>query len=90
MLHLSIILHTKYLYWIHKQHHTGDMSSIGALDAHPVEHLFGTPSDEGSFQFSIQQASLDSNDPNEAIRSAVNDNPRAHTEWLHSSGVYGN
>jgi hypothetical protein len=67
-----------------------EMGGVEALPSSAVEHLFGTPSEEGSFQFSIQQASLDSNDPNEAIRSAVNDNPRAHTEWLHSSGVYGN
>lgn len=36
------LLHTKYLYWIHKQHHTNNPSySTSTFDAHFIEFLFG-------------------------------------------------
>lgn len=36
------LLHTRYLYWIHKQHHENRPSySTSSFDAHPIEFLFG-------------------------------------------------
>lgn len=36
------LLHTKYLYWIHKQHHENNPSfTTSCLDAHPLEFIFG-------------------------------------------------
>ena len=36
------LLHTKYLYWIHKQHHENNPSfTTSSLDAHPIEFIFG-------------------------------------------------
>ena len=35
-------LHSKYLYWIHKQHHENNPTySTSCLDAHPLEFIFG-------------------------------------------------
>ena len=37
-----ILLHTKYLYWIHKQHHENNPCfTTSCLDAHPLEFIFG-------------------------------------------------
>ena len=36
------LLHTKWLYWLHKQHHANNPSySTSTFDAHVVEYLFG-------------------------------------------------
>jgi len=36
------LLHTKYMYWIHKQHHENNPSyGSSCLDAHPIEFLMG-------------------------------------------------
>ena len=36
------LLHTKNLYWIHKQHHENNPSfASSSLDAHPLEFVFG-------------------------------------------------
>ena len=36
------LLHTKNLYWIHKQHHENNPSfASSSLDAHPIEFVFG-------------------------------------------------
>ena len=34
-------LHTKWLYHLHKHHHTGSICVAKSLDAHGLEHLFG-------------------------------------------------
>ena len=39
------LLHTKYLYWLHKQHHTNNPSfSTSTFDSHIIEYLFGNVS----------------------------------------------
>ena len=36
------LLHTRYLYWIHKQHHENNPSfTTSCLDAHPLEFIIG-------------------------------------------------
>ena len=40
-----MLLHTKYLYWLHKQHHSNNPSfSTSTFDSHIVEYLFGNVS----------------------------------------------
>jgi sterol desaturase/sphingolipid hydroxylase (fatty acid hydroxylase superfamily) len=43
-------LHTKYLYFLHKQHHTGILNIAKSLDADFIEHIFGNI---GSFLIGI-------------------------------------
>ena len=67
-----------------------ELSGVDALPSSAIENLFTADKGEGSFEFSIQQASTEVDDHNEAIRKAVEMNPRAHQEWLLSQGVYEN
>lgn len=67
-----------------------ELSGVNALPSSAIENLFSTDKGEGSFEFSIQQAATEVDDHNEAIRKAVEMNPRAHQDWLLSQGVYEN
>lgn len=67
-----------------------ELGGVDALPSSAIENLFSADAKENSFEFNIQQASTEVEDPSEAIRLAVQNNPRAHQEWLFSQGVYEN
>lgn len=67
-----------------------EFSGIDPLPASAIENLFGAESNDGSFEFSVQQFSQETDDPAEAIRNAVSNNPRGHKAYLDSLGIFDN
>ena len=69
------------------------LEASGGVDPLPssaIEHLFGTPSDENTFEFNVQAFSTETENPQEAIRNAVHNNPAAHRDYLVRQGILEN
>ena len=63
---------------------------VQPLPSSAIENLFGANTEEGSFEFSVQQASTETEQPYDAIRNAVSSNPDGHRAWLIEQGVLDN
>jgi hypothetical protein len=67
-----------------------EMVEVSPLPSSAIENLFGVPSQEGSFAFSVQSATEKNDKPYDAIRDAVSSNPDGHRAWLVEQGVLDN
>ncbi len=67
-----------------------EFNAIEPLSVSSEEYLFGADTDEGTFEFAIQQASESAERPHEAIMEAVAESPAAHREWLVRQGILEN
>jgi len=69
---------------------TLEIMEVQPLPSSAIENLFGANTEEGSFEFSVQQASTETEQPYNAIRNAVSSNPDGHRAWLIEQGVLDN
>ena len=67
-----------------------ELEGVEPLPASSEDYLFGSPADEGTFEFAVQVASQDVDAPHEAIIDAIDDNPMAHREWMVRQGILEN
>ena len=64
-----------------------EMDAIEPLAPSSEAYLFSSGAEDGTFEFAVQTATEHAETPQDAIRTAVTNNPVAHREWLQRQGI---